>query len=91
MNQTLVSLQPNIIPIGEANYEHDDDVLDLPLSGGEDDDGCGDIIPGLLASLPHILYHRKPLSSHQLQSLHSGWSCSISFKYICQYLSGNQK
>ena len=63
-NQILVSLQHNIISDGEANYDNDVDILDPPLLGGEDDDGSGDNIPGLLASLPHLLYHCKPLSSH---------------------------
>ena len=60
----LVSLQHSIISDGEANYDNNVDILDPPLLGGEDDDGSGDNIPGLLASLPHLLYHGQPLSSH---------------------------
>ena len=50
-------------------------ILNCPIFlGGEDDDGGGVLVPGLLAALPRLLHPRQPLPSHQLQPLHTGQS-----------------
>ena len=42
------------------------------IEGGEDDDGGGVLVPGLLVALPRLLHPCQPLPSHQLQPLHTG-------------------
>ena len=42
------------------------------IAGGEDDDGGGVLVLGLLAALPRLLHPCQPLPCHQLQPLHSG-------------------
>ena len=58
-------------------------ILNCPIFlGGEDDDGGGVLVPGLLAALPRLLHPRQPLPSHQLQPLHTGQSALSTDQFV---------